>query len=481
MGGNEHDIGLFGIAKILAQNFHTARGVHVLVVLGLAGYFCGCGSKPLSLGPPISIAITPENTSIVAVGNTLAFAATGIWSDGSRQNLTDTVTWRSSDPSVATISNASGSQGLTTATGGGTTRIEAASGAINGSTSLTVSLGFIATGSLSTARYYHTATLLNNGSVLIAGGVGSSGILASAELYNRATGTFTRTGNLNAAREYHTATLLNNGKVLIAGGYNVSGHLGHYIVTAELYDPATGTFTPSGNLHTGRTFHSATLLNNGMVLIAGGFGSGGLCDYIATAELYDPATGTFTSTGSLNTAGIDRKATLLDNGMLLIAGGYNCPNRYLAGAELYGPATGTFTPSGNLHTARYLHTATLLNDGFVLIVGGEADYPFYLASAELYDPATGAFTSTGSLNTARLGHTATLLSNGMVLIVGGSNLGGDIATAERYDPATGAFTPAGTLNTARSGPTATRLDNGMVLIAGGSNSSNRYLASAELY
>src|SRR5579863_660972 len=175
------------------------------------------------------------------------------------------------------------------------------------STALTINAqSFALTGSLNTARFGHTATLLNNGIILIAGGVGSNGVsLAAAELYDPATATFTPTGSLNTARAYHTATLLNNGMVLITGGCAgcPPGLNGTPLADAELYNPATGTFTSTGNLNTARTYHTATVLDNGIVLIAGGC-TGYNCTggVLAAAELYNPATGTFTVTGSLQNA-----------------------------------------------------------------------------------------------------------------------------------------------------------------------------------
>src|SRR5215469_11379189 len=154
---------------------------------------------------------------------------------------------------------------------------------------------FVPTGRLNTGRSSHTATLLKNGKVLVAGGTDSSSAhLASAELYEPATETFTLTGSMNTTRSSHQATLLTNGKVLLAGGDSSGGD------TAELYDPTTGTFTSTGSMFTGRfALFTATLLNNGKVLIAGGQNVGG--GQVASAELYDPTTGTFTSTGSMNT------------------------------------------------------------------------------------------------------------------------------------------------------------------------------------
>jgi hypothetical protein len=337
---------------------------------------------------------------------------------------------------------------------------------------------FVPTGSMSTARELHTATLLNNGKVLIAGGENDTGTVASAELYDPATETFTPTGSMSTARFSHTATLLNNGMVLIAGGLN--GPTG--VASAELYNPATGIFTATGSMTSIRYDHTATLLNNGQVLVAGGGG------VLASAELYDPATGTFTTTGSMNTARFVHTATLLNNGNVLVAGGSNVTTDFLASAELYDPATGTFTTTGSMAYGRAYYTATLLNNGEVLVAGG---YPCCNANTsyheELYEPATGTLTTTGGLNTARTVHTATLLNNGNVLVAGGSGgpfPGGSFTSAELYDPATGTFTTTSSMNTARASHTATLLNNGKVLVAGGndaSNNSSNYLASAELY
>ena len=339
-----------------------------------------------------------------------------------------------------------------------------------------------ATGSMGTARSFHTATLLPNGKVLVAGGQNGSPVLTSAELYDPAVGTFASTGALGTARNLHTATLLPNGKVLIAaGGDNTGGGL----ASAELYNPAAGTFAPTGSLGTTRLAHTATLLPNGNVLIAGGVSSTGI---LASAELYDPAAGTFAPTGSMGTVREHHSAALLPNGTVLIAGGMGPGNVTLASAELYNPATGTFAPTGAMGTARVLPTATLLPNGKVLIAGGGATDNSALASAELYDPAAGTFSSTGALGTARLGPTATLLPTGKVLITGGcitNDCVNSVATAavELYDPAAGTFSSTGALGTARLGPTATLLPTGKVLVAGGQGTPGFVpaFASAELY
>ena len=190
--------------------------------------------------------------------------------------------------------------------------------------------------------------------------------------------TFDNTGSLAAARENHTATLLSNGKVLVVGGFDGSSAL----ASAELYDPTSGTWSATGGLATARRLHTATLLPNGKVLVAGGVGSSG---YLTSAELYDPASGSWAATNSLATAREYHTATLLPNGKVLVAGGYNSSSGYLASAELYDPTSGTWSATNSLATARYVHTATLLPNGKVLVAGGnDLNTSSVLASAELY-------------------------------------------------------------------------------------------------
>jgi WD40 repeat protein len=331
---------------------------------------------------------------------------------------------------------------------------------------------FANTGSLTQAREGQTATLLPNGKVLVADG-SSSGALASAELYDPALGTWAASGSLATARFFPTATLLPNGKVLVAGGAGTSSTL----ASAELYDPASGSWSATGSLATARYSHTATLLPNGKVLVAGGSSNGSV---LASAELYDPASGSWMATGSLGGARYFHTATLLPNGKVLVAGGYGNSST-LTSAELYDPASGTWSATGSLATARYLHTATLLPNGKVLVAGGSNGSGGILASAELYDPASGTWTPTGSLAAARYQHTATLLPNGEVLVAGGYGNSGALASAELYDPASGNWTVTASLATARYVHTATLLPNGQVLVAAGFNSSSGALASAELY
>ena len=282
--------------------------------------------------------------------------------------------------------------------------------------------------------YGHTATLLQNGTVLLTGGFindfwdyGPSTSSNGAGLYDSATGVLSGTGNMTASRGGHTATLLADGKVLIAGGADTDP-TGTGLASAELYDPGTGTFTQTGSMAVGRYLHTATLLQSGKVLIVGGALTS-TSDPVATAEVYDPATGIFTMTGAMKTAREQHTATLLADGRVLILGGTTSAGvgDPTATAEVYDPSTGSFSVTGSMAEARTYHTATLLPSGKVLVAGGGDEN----STAEVYDPATGSFSITGGMEIGRSGHTATLLPNGSVLVAGGGIFAG-LASAELY-------------------------------------------------
>jgi N-acetylneuraminic acid mutarotase len=333
-------------------------------------------------------------------------------------------------------------------------------------------------GSLGTGAYSHTATLLPNGKVLVAGGGGAGSALNRAELFDPSNGAWTPTGQLGKGRISHTTTLLPNGKVLVAGGLDASGILR----SAELYDPSTGTWTATGDLGGSRSDHTATLLPNGKVLVTGGVASLLFNGRTPASELYDPATGLWASTGSLKIGRSRATATLLPNGRVLLVGGsgftfetVDCCPVLLASAEIYDPATGAWASTGSLNVARGDATATLLPNGKVLVAGAHS-------STELYDPSTGTWTPTGSVSTTRGVHTATLLPSGKVLIAGGSGSGGRLSSAELYDPLTGAWLPTSNLSEGRSAHTAVLLPHGKVLITGGvGGASDAALTSTESY
>lgn len=326
---------------------------------------------------------------------------------------------------------------------------------------------YSSTGPMKVGRHNHTATLLNDGRVLVTGGISTerpSGTrytytdtyLASAELYDHAAGAFSLTGSMTAPRAGHTATLLDDGRVLIAGGNAEPGS--SVVASAELYDPATGTFIPTGSMITPRSGHTATLLNDGRVLITGGYG----VSELASAELYDPKTGHFTATGSMSTPRLGNAATLLFDGRVLVAGGH-VGTMYVPGfdsAELYDPTTSSFSPTGSMTETRAVLTGTLLHDGRVFIAEDMERNP------DLYDPKTGTFTRTQPMPSDGVGGTATLLPDGRVLVAGSNLCAADACWyPQLFDPGSNSFSEANAMPNKYAAMTL--LKDGRVLFTGG--------------
>jgi hypothetical protein len=323
---------------------------------------------------------------------------------------------------------------------------------------------WVTTGSMTNPR--SVATLLQNGQVLALGGMnGSWEFLASAELYNPTTGKWTATGSMTTVRSngVFTTTPLKDGEVLIAGGGNPSSPA---LASAELYNPATGTFSPTGSMTDARSGGMATLLPDGEVLMAGGYNPNTRTS-LASAELYNPATGTFTATASMKTARDGGTATLLQNGEVLVASG---------SAELYNPATGTWTATGSGASGSH---AVLLANGDVFDVGGAG-------ITTIYNPKTGSW-SPGARFDDRNDFSVTLLATGKVLVAGGFVYSPHpthfVASALLYDPTTGTWGATSAMNTPRAvGQLAVLLQSGQVLVGGGNHISTSFpLGSAELY
>jgi len=302
-----------------------------------------------------------------------------------------------------------------------------------------------ATGNMGVARANHTATLLLDGRVLVAGGSPGG---SSAELYNPSTGTWTLAAGMSIARSGHAATLLTspaltpptwNGKVLVTGGGGTTDS------SAEVYTPnsGAGTWGPTANSMSGaRNSHTSTLLQISKVLVAGGAGG----PFLSSADLYDPNTNSFTPTGSMTTARDFHTATLLPNGTVLVAGGQNGSNPFLASAELFDPGKSGWSPTGSMSITRISHTANLVAasgpfSGKVIVAAGASNTPpFGTGGAggnaapvvEAFDPSTGTWAVSDSLATARFEHTATMLLNGRLLVAGGNANGTITAGAEAF-------------------------------------------------
>jgi N-acetylneuraminic acid mutarotase len=354
-----------------------------------------------------------------------------------------------------------------------------------------------AVGSMTSARYIAQATLLTDGRVLVTGGLGadSTTTLASAELYDPGTDSWSAAGTMTTPRSRHVAVRLADGRVLVAGGRLA----GNSLNSAELYDPATNRWSATGSMITPRDNFAAVRLPDGRVLVAGGIDATAAPPRQSpkvtdTAELYDPATGTWTQTGHMLVPRFGESMTLLSDGRVLVAGGNLSGGDQVQtrGAEIYDPASGRWTQTGNLNVARSFFSATLLADGRVLAAGGITEpSESVTATAEIFDPATGKWSLTGSMHVARAGFGAARqsvrLADGRVLVEGDALTDADSASAELYDPSTGTWSFTGNLTTSRSAAATVELADGRVLIVGGNAGglAGPYppvvLANAEMY
>jgi hypothetical protein len=281
-----------------------------------------------------------------------------------------------------------------------------------------------------------TATLLADGRVPIVGGQSGDASLTTAEIFDPQTNGVTPTGGLSTPRSFHTATLLGDGRVLVAGGHRYNFY-NSALATAEVYDPATGSFSPAGDMASARQDATATRLPDGRVLVAGGYGGDQIAQ--ATSELFDPTTGSFSAAASMAVGRANHTATALADGSVLVTGGHaSAPGPSVASAEVYDPAAAAFLPTGDMSSPRGAQTATLLDDGRVLVAGGFTDFPYAptLATAEIWDPSTGVFTMVAhGMRDARGRHVAAALPGGEVLVAGGfALLGSPGWSAEAYSP-----------------------------------------------
>ena len=427
-----------------------------------------------------SLVVAPDSLQ-TGVGITRHFTATGTFSDGSVSDVTASVHWSTQTPGIATVNNG------------------AAIGLSPGATSVTATFGTASAGAIvavstdvwtpapqmPTERVAgHTATLLPDGRLLVAGGVKSEGAgTAAVDLFDPLAAAWTSVAPMNVVRSSHTATLLANGRVLVAGGSTVSSSAATGYVnnaSAEIYDPTSNTWTLTPPMSAGRSHHTATLLPDGKVLVVGGENALYLVE--PTAEVYDPVANTWTATRAAPlTPRSQHTATLLPSGLVLIAGGFDIVNGLLtplASAELYDPVLHTttgsdgnggtvttvtggldFTATTAMRSTHYGHSATRLADGRVVIVGGNT------TQTEAYDPTTATWTTQGATAATHTSHGAVLLPDGRLLVAGGTQFAQP--AAELFDPATGAWTAAAQMLVIRSNPSATLLPDGSAMVCGG--------------
>ncbi len=313
------------------------------------------------------------------------------------------------------------------------------------------------TGSLNEHRLAHTSALLGDGRVLAAGGHTATTTRSSAELYDPRAETWTLTGSMGTGRWSHTSTLLRDGKVLVVGGfgeYVPNANAQPVLDSAELYDPATGTWTPTSPLNVRRALHSAILLDDGRVLVAGGRTCNAppptACNFLhrtSTAEIYDPASGAWALTGSMTAERHTTTAIRLGDGKALVPAGFS--NESPAGpsrtADVYDPGTGTWQRTGELNAARARQGGMLLPDATVLVTAGTSRN----ATSETYAASTGSWQLAGGVLLAgRYNFRQAVLPNGTALVaVGVHPVGASpvlTRTAEVYDPATRTWSSAGT-------------------------------------
>ncbi len=338
---------------------------------------------------------------------------------------------------------------------------------------------------LSAIRGTATALVLGDGSVVVAGGGVGALAIGATEVLTPGAQAWQEVGPLAQPRRGHQAALLNDGRVLVAGGL-ANGVL---LASAEVYDPATRTWSAVQPMGAARLGHSLTLLNSGQVLVAGGStldATGGQPIPAApTAELFDPKTGTWSSTGSMATGRFEHTATRLRDGRVVVAGGLGPAaaggsQKPLASTEIYDPAAKAFVGSSNLNGARTNHAAVLLGDNAVLLSGGSGGDAgdISLATAELFDSRAGTWSTVGPMGSTRTGHTATRLNDGRVFVVGGESVQrgarSSLTSAEIFDfeaGAVGEWLPAGDMACPRSEQASVLLKDGSVLVAAGDAAS----------
>jgi hypothetical protein len=496
------------VATVGASGLLQARGLGTATITASLGSVSTSQTVTVTAAALEALAITPASPA-TGVGLTRQLVATGTYSDGTTADLTSHATWTSDTAAVASIGV---STGLVTGVSLGSSNIAASVGSLTSTVTLHIVAGvWTPASSMLIAHAYHTATLLPNGNVLVIGGQGAAGNPSAdqssdVEIYHPLTDTWTAAPSLPTAIANHTATLLNDGTVLVAGGNqaNLQGMPGTQV---EIYDPVTSTWSRGPDMISPHGSHTATVLPGGKVLVAGGFGitSEVPVGPIGSAEIYDPVARTWSPAASLPLARVNHSAMLLANGKVLVAAGLTSAdpsgaNQILAvDGVVYDPASDQWTPTGNLVTPRFGHTTALLANGKVVLAGGEDINYTALADTESYDPATNGWSAGANLLVARARATATMLPSGKILVIGGdvpcpplacppgpgAMMAG--ASSELFDPVVNSSAMSANLNQGRFAHSATLTLDGVVVVVGGYGAGavlpfqSALTATAELY
>lgn len=333
-------------------------------------------------------------------------------------------------------------------------------------------------GSMQSPRVNHSATVLNDGTVLVVGGMGESfNPLNTAEIFNPATLQWVPAGEMSRGRSEHAAVLLQDGRVMVTGGLDETLDL---VATTEIYDPGTGEWTEHGSMRSMRRGHHTLPLPDGRVVAVGGVGQtlGGLgilanissVGALATTEIYDPSTNKWSKSSDMREGHSGGLAVLLNDGRVLIAGGYN-QGEALASSEIFDADTGEWTRTKTMARKTFANTAIVLTDGKVMFTGG---FGMSIAKggitpgSELFDPTTNEWSRASDTVYGRMGHTITELADGRLVTIGGSTAQGPGTSTEYLDPDTGEWSEIASMSVKRSDHTATLLRDGRIMVAGGS-------------
>lgn len=471
------------VDHLRSRTYGGAASLRRTLAVGLSTLAIGCGSDPTAPNEPgpVRVTITPTTTTLL-VQAALRFSTTVTGTDNT--GVTFSVV---EGPAGGTV-NPSGEY---TAPGTpGTFRVRATSSADPSRFAEAVVTvrdyrgQFERVGDPSGAYDHHTATLLNDGSVLVVGGRGFGGVNPQSDRYLPERKVFEPGPALTTGRMNHAAILLADGRLLVTGGWDLGDAQSPFdpaFASTEIYDPATARFEPGPDMTRPRRNHVLTFLATGRVLVTGGIQLRGT-GFSATpdAELFDPVSNTFTASSPMATGRWLHTATLLADGRVLVAGGrdnnctVDCEWHSLASAEIFDPATESFSPTGSLNFSRFGHSAALLADGRVAVFGGTTTESLgetdQVTAVEVFDPASETFSVLGATLMGRSYHALVQLNNGNYLLAGGLNQNGSpTASSEVFDPNSGS-SPGPEMTDWRIRAAAVKLRTGEVLVVGGNNS-----------